>query len=105
MRLIIGQFNSIFFTIGGLASSLATVYTTGEGFQPGWVDSRQIGPFIIQATFDLKPYERLFAELPELQRELSRTLGVATAKGPIYVFLFDGDDQYRKFTKQHFPKV
>jgi hypothetical protein len=105
MRLIIGQFNLILLTVVGLASSLATVYTTGEGFQPGWVDSRQIGPFIIQATFDLKPYEKLFAELPELQRELSRTLGVATAKGPIYVFLFDGDDQYRKFAQQHFPKV
>jgi hypothetical protein len=40
-----------------------------------------------------------------LQRELSRTLGIATAKGPIYVFLFDGEAQYRNFTPQHFPKV
>ena len=88
-----------------LALSLAPVFATSEAFQPGWIDSRQIGPFIIQATFDLKPYEKLFAELPELQRELSRTLGVATAKGPIYVSLFDSDEQYRKFTQQHFPKV
>jgi hypothetical protein len=105
MRLITGRSNSILLAAFVVASSLATVSANDAGFQPGWMDSRQIGPFIIQATFDLKPYEKLFAELPELQRELSRTLGVATAKGPIYVYLFDGDDQYRKFTQQHFPKV
>ena len=105
MRLITGRFNSILLAAFVVASSLAAVWANDAGFQPGWMDSRQIGPFIIQATFDLKPYEKLFAELPELQRELSRTLGVATAKGPIYVYLFDGDDQYRKFTQQHFPKV
>jgi hypothetical protein len=105
MRLIIGNFNSILLLAVALASSLATVCSIGDDFQPGWMDSRQIGPFIIQATFDLKPYEKLFAELPELQRELSRTLGVAAANGPIYVFLFDGPNQYRNFTQQHFPKV
>jgi len=105
MRLIAGHFNLILLTAFALVSPLATASANDAGFQPGWMDSRQIGPFIIQATFDLKPYEKLFAELPELQRELSRTLGVAAAKGPICVYLFDGDDQYRKFTQQHFPKV
>jgi hypothetical protein len=88
-----------------LASHWAMVSANDAGYQPGWIDTRQVGPFIIQATFDLKPYEKLFAELPELQRELTRTLGVAPAKGPMYVFLFDSDEQYRKFTQQHFPKV
>jgi hypothetical protein len=105
VRLITGHFNLILATAVALVGSLATVRTTGEAIQPGWSDSRQVGPFIIQATFDLKPYEKLFAELPWLQRELSRTLGVAAAKGPIYVSLFDSNEQYRKFTQQHFPKV
>src|SRR5687768_10030623 len=105
MRSIIALFNSILLVVVAVASSLATVCANGAGSQPTWSDSRQIGPFFIQATFDLKPYEKLFAELPELQRELSRTLGVPTAKSPIYVYLFDGEDQYRQFTQQHFPKV
>ena len=105
MRFKIGQFNLILATAVALIGWSASARTFDEGVQPSWTDSRQIGPFIIQATFDLKPYERLFAELPELQRELSRTLGIAAAKGPIYVSLFESKDQYQKFTQQHFPKV
>jgi hypothetical protein len=70
-----------------------------------WVDARQVGPFTIQATFSLKPYEHLFAELPELQRELTRTLGIPPAKQPISVYLFSDADDYRAYTERHFPKV
>jgi hypothetical protein len=105
MRLMKTHFNSILVVACAVASLLTTVSASDTGFHPGRMDSREIGPFVIQATFSLKPYEKLFAELPELQRELTRTLGVPPAKGPIYVFLFDSDDQYRKFTQQHFPKV
>src|SRR5262249_39849885 len=66
---------------------------------------RQIGPFIIQASFDLKPYDKLFNELPDLERELIRTLGISAARQPIYVFVFSSDDQYRAYIKTHFPKV
>jgi hypothetical protein len=75
MRLIIGQLNSILLAAFALASSSTAVCALGQAFQPGWIDSRQIGPFIIQATFDLKPYEKLFAELPELQRTHANTRG------------------------------
>jgi hypothetical protein len=105
MQLINSYFKLFLVLAVVVTACVATTRATGEAVQPGWTDSRQIGPFIIQATFDLKPYERLFAELPELQRELSRILGVATAKGSIYVYLFESDEQYRKFTQQHFPKV
>ncbi len=105
MRLMRSHYSLAIALVFALAAPLASVLATGDGFQPGWIDSRQIGPFFIQATFDLKPYEKLFAELPELQRELTRTLGIAPAKGPISVSLFDNDEQYRTFTKQHFPKV
>jgi hypothetical protein len=105
MQFVIGRFNLIFTATVALAASLAALTTFSESTQPSWTDSRQIGPFIIQANFDLKPYEKLFAELPELQRELTRTLGVPAAKDPMYVFLFADVDQYRAFTQQHFPKV
>jgi len=70
-----------------------------------WVDTRQVGPFVFQATFSLAPYEGLFAELPELQRELTRTLGVPPAKIPIYVYLFSDEGEYRAYKDEHFPRV
>jgi hypothetical protein len=88
-----------------LACWFATLSASATAEPQAWTDSRQIGPFVIQANFLLKPHERLFDTLPELQRELTRTLGVPPAKGPIYVFLFDEQSQYQAYLQQHFPKV
>ena len=87
-----------------LAACLAHAATTGSPAAV-WTDSRQVGPFIIQATFPLAPYEKLFNELPDLEHELIRTLGITAARQPIYVFLFSDVDQYREFTQKQFPKV
>lgn len=73
--------------------------------EPPWVDTRQVGPFIFQATFPLAQYEPFFAELPELQRELSRTLGIPPAKAPMYVYLFADAEEYRVDKERHFPHV
>jgi hypothetical protein len=70
-----------------------------------WIDTRQVGPFVFQATFPLKPYEKLFAELPELQREISRILGISPARDPIYVYLFSDAEQYRAYIERHYPQV
>jgi hypothetical protein len=70
-----------------------------------WSDSRQVGQFVIHATFPLAEYEQLFAELPELQREITRTLGVPPARTPIDIYLFANANQYRSYTQQQFPKV
>jgi hypothetical protein len=72
---------------------------------PRWTDTRQVGPFVFQSTFPLASCEPLFAELPELQRELTRTLGLPPAKEPIYVYLFSDADQYRAYKDEHFPTV
>jgi hypothetical protein len=84
-----------------LASGAGVLRADGSG----WVDTRQVGPFVIQATFGLAPYEQLFAELPGLQRELTRTLGIPPAKDPIYVYLFTDAEQYRAYIQRHFPRV
>jgi hypothetical protein len=88
-----------------LVIMLAAVSRCAKSAEPAWVDTRQIGPFTIQATFPLAAYDRLFQELPELQRELSRTLGVPAARTPIYVYLFSDADQYRTYQERHFPRV
>lgn len=73
--------------------------------EPAWLDTRQVGPFTIQATFPLAEYDRLFEELPQLQRELSLALGVPAARRPIYVYLFADAEQYRAYQQRHFPKI
>jgi hypothetical protein len=78
---------------------------TALAAEQAWLDSRQVGPFVIQATFSLAPHDRLFAELPHLQRELTRTLGVPPAKDLIYVYLFSDEAQYRAYKERHFPRV
>lgn len=70
-----------------------------------WAETRQVGPFLFHATFPLTSYERFFDELPELQRELTRTLGVPPASSPILVYLFSDEAQYRAYIDKHFPRV
>jgi hypothetical protein len=88
-----------------LAVIVTAVSGSGVAAQIAWLDSRQIQPFVIQATFPLAEYDGLFLELPELQREISRTLGVPPARTPIDIFLFANAEQYREYTERHFPKV
>jgi hypothetical protein len=85
--------------------SIGTLAASALAQQPRWTDARQVGPFVFQATFPLDCCEPLFAELPELQRELTRTLGLPPAKAPIYVYLFSDADQYRAYKDKHFPSV
>lgn len=70
-----------------------------------WIDARQIGPFMIQATYSLKDSESLFADLPALERELVRTLGVPPTRDPVYVYLFANAQEHREFIESHLPKV
>jgi hypothetical protein len=70
-----------------------------------WTDTRQVGPFQIQATFPLAKYDKLFTELPDLQREITRTLGVPATTTPIRVFLFSDEAQYKAFVQRNFPQV
>lgn len=70
-----------------------------------WVDTRQVGPFVCHATFPLDEYAMLFAELPELQRELSRTLGLPPARVPISIFIFADEGEHREFLTKHYGHV
>jgi hypothetical protein len=70
-----------------------------------WIDTRSVGPFICQATFSLADCEPLLVELPELQRELTRTLGIRAPRQPIYIYLFADAPQHQTYIEQHFPLV
>jgi hypothetical protein len=73
--------------------------------EPAWIDVRQVGPFVCQATFRLDDYQPLLAQLPELQKELSRTLGVPAARQPIHVYLFADARSHEQYVTARFPKI
>jgi hypothetical protein len=87
-------------TCGVLAGAAA-----GARGESPWVDTRQIGPFVIQATFSLDGYDSMFADLPALEKELVRTLGVKPAQEPISVYLFADAAEHRAFILEHHPNV
>jgi hypothetical protein len=70
-----------------------------------WVDSREIGPFVCQASFPLAEYAPLLADLPELQRELARTLGIRPTRQFVDIYLFGDAAEHRAYIEQHFPHV
>jgi hypothetical protein len=70
-----------------------------------WADERTSGPFVCHADFALGEYEALFAELAQLQLDLSRTLGVAAAREPVEVFLFHTEQTYRRYLEVRLPQV
>jgi hypothetical protein len=72
---------------------------------PEWADYRASGPFQCRADFPLEAYEGLFRELDALQRELTRTLGVAPASEPVEVYLFRDQATHREFMQQWYPRV
>lgn len=72
---------------------------------PLWADYRSSGPFQCRADFPLKPYENLFRELADLQRELTRTLGVAPAREPVEVYLFRDQLTHQEFMHRWYPRI
>lgn len=75
------------------------------GVQPTWIDTRRVGPFTVHSTFPLAEYNQLFQELPDLQRDICRTLGLPPARSPITIYLFSNADQYQRYIEQNYPKV
>jgi hypothetical protein len=70
-----------------------------------WADQRTSGPFVCRADFPLTEYEGLFAELAQLQLDLSRMLAVAAAREPVEVFLFRNEQNYRRYLEMRLPQV
>lgn len=88
-----------------LSLSICLLAVTSVRAAEHWIDTRQSGPFVCQATFRLQEYESLLAELQQLQPELVRVLGIAPAAEPVYIYLFSDADAHRRYLAEHFPDV
>lgn len=80
-------------------------WTCGPAAAEPWVDTRQVGPFVCQATFSLEELDPFFAELESLDADLIRTLGIEPSRQPIYVYLFSNAQAHRQYVEQHYPNV
>ncbi len=83
--------------LGGVPRSL--------GGEPVWVDAKQTGPFVCQATFSLAGYESLFEELPILEQELMRTLQLRPVREPINIYLFSSREEHRATIEARYPQI
>ena len=94
---------------GGLACVLPAGLLLGRTSrlfaQSRWPYENVAGKFQCHSTFDLKPYESLFAELAELETDLAATLGVVKVREPIHLYLFSTKGVYQQYVKQYFPDV
>jgi hypothetical protein len=95
----------------GLVAVLAVMWALDSSRSPRadaaelWVDARQVGPFICQATFPLRDCDMQLAKLPDLEREIDRALGLPPVHEPIYVYLFSDAPSHRQYLARHFPDV
>jgi hypothetical protein len=70
-----------------------------------WVETSQVGPFILRSDFQLQSETNLLKDLAELQRDLSAKLALPRPNEPIELYLFDNETNYRQFLKAHFPNI
>ena len=73
--------------------------------QQRWPDERSAGPFVCHANFSLENYGTLLAEMGQLQRDLTSTLGIEAAREPMHLFLFADKQTYQAYLQRYFPGV
>ena len=63
------------------------------------------GPLFAGRIFRWRSIEGLFAELAQLQQDLTRTLAVPAAKQSVEVYLFRNEQTYRTYLEARLPQV
>lgn len=66
---------------------------------------RAFGPFIVRADFPLKSHESIFADLAQIQQDLTARLRIPVAEERIEVFLFRSRSAYDQYLKQWYPNI
>lgn len=72
---------------------------------PEWIDQRQVGPFVCQASYPLGAQAALLAELPPLGLELERVLAVRPCTTSVYLYLLKDDQEHAAYIRERFPQV
>jgi hypothetical protein len=88
-----------------LSLAAIAVMMAGGARAADWADSRQVGPFVCRADFSLQGLEALWADLGQLQGDLSQCLGIPPAQERIEIYLFSDESGYRRYLKTYFPQL
>ena len=59
---------------------------------------------VIHSDFPLPQHHRLLDELRSLRGALRTTLDLPTSDEPVHVYLFEDNDRFQTFLKQHYPE-
>ncbi|HTM54315.1 MAG TPA: hypothetical protein VL175_09815 [Pirellulales bacterium] len=62
-------------------------------------------PFLVRAEFPLAECADLLDDLGEIQKQLTTTLRLPSAREPVHIVLFRDEATYREYGKTHFPRV
>lgn len=73
--------------------------------ESGWLDERQVGPFVVRSEFSLVGHEPLLRELIELEKELRRVLALRPCTEVLTVNLLASENAYRSMLAAKFPAV
>lgn len=82
----------------GLILALAPLQTAW-----GWVEERQLGPYLIRSEFALRDVQRLVDDLGDLQSDIERDLGLKCEQGEIQIHLFRNRWSYRDYLSKRVP--
>lgn len=69
----------------------------------GWVEEREIGPYLIRAEFGLRDVQGLVDDLTDLQADLEKTLGLKCEPGEIQIHLFRSRGSYVDYLSKRIP--
>lgn len=70
-----------------------------------WLDSCEVEPFSCRANFSMKRIEPFLRQLPGLQNDLVKHLGISPAEEKIDLLLFRNEWTYRSYLRRNFPNI
>ena len=70
----------------------------------GWVEERQIGPYLIRSEFTLKNVQGLVEDLVDLQADIERQLGLKCEPKEIQIHLFRSRSSYVDYLSKRVPE-
>ncbi len=84
---------------------VAACLSASTAAQERWADERIAGPFTCHADFSLDEHPSLLAELEQLQRDVTRTLGIVESREPVHLHLFARKSTYQSYLQAYFPNL
>jgi hypothetical protein len=84
---------------------VAIAMAAADASAAGWIDQRQLGPFLCRAEFPLNEVEPILDDLARLQSDLIEQLRIRPAREPIEIYLLGDRERYAAYIRRYLPEV